>query len=67
MAEELQRRVRVIGERKDIIIPQEPSLSPYMMNTISDNNNNNNSKKREVNRITENTKQEKELEKTGTI
>jgi hypothetical protein len=61
MAEDLQRRIRRIGKREDIIIPQEPSLSPYMMTTISDDNNNNNSKKRESNRIAQNTKAKKEL------
>jgi hypothetical protein len=60
MAEELQRRIRGIGKREDIIIPQEPSLSAYMTTTISDDNNNN-SKKRESNRIAQNTKEEKEL------
>jgi hypothetical protein len=61
MAKELQRIIREIGKREDIIIPQEPSLSPYMMTTISDDNSNNNSKKRESNRIAQNTKEEKEL------
>lgn len=67
MAEELQRRIRGIGKREDIIIPQEPSLSPYMMTTISDDNSNNNSKKRESNRIAQNTKKRKNLEKIDTI
>ena len=61
MAEDLQRIIRAIAKREDIIIPQEPSLSPYMMTTISDDNNNSNSKKREANRIAQNTKEEKEL------
>ena len=60
MAEDLQRRIREVGKGEGSII-QQPSLSPYMMTTISDDNNNNNSKKREANRITENTKQKKEL------
>jgi hypothetical protein len=61
MPQDLQRRVRAVGEGKDsIIIPQGPSLHPHIMTTISDDNKNN-SKKREANRITENTKQEKEL------
>jgi hypothetical protein len=60
MAEDLQRRIREVGEREDIIIPQEPSLS-HMMTTISDDNNKNNSKKREANRLAQNTKEEKEL------
>ncbi|MDQ3869295.1 MAG: hypothetical protein M3250_07035, partial [Thermoproteota archaeon] len=61
MPQDLQRRVRAVEEGKDsIIIPQGPSLHPHIMTTISDDNKNN-SKKREANRITENTKQEKEL------
>src|SRR3712207_2795500 len=61
MAPDLQRRAR--GEREggedSIIIPQEPSLPPYMRTTTSDNNNNN-SKKRgvELNPTIENTKEQ---------
>ncbi len=45
---ELQRRLREVGKGRgedSIIIPREPSLSPYMGTSIF--NNNNNSKKRE--------------------
>jgi hypothetical protein len=63
MEKDLQRRARGVEEGEDsVIIPQEPSLPPYMMTTTSDDNNNN-SKKREgeANSTIENTK-EKELE-----
>jgi hypothetical protein len=65
IAEDLQRRVRGEGEgggEDSIIIPQEPSLSPYMMTTTSDDDNNNCKKRAgEPNPTTENTK-EQELE-----
>jgi hypothetical protein len=60
--EKYQSRVRGVEVEDSIIIPQEPSLHPYMMITASDDNNNN-SKKREgeANPTIENTKEE-ELE-----
>ena len=63
MAPDLQRRARGLGKGEDaIIIPQEPSLLPYMMTTTSDNNNNSKKRGGEPNPITENTK-EQELNK----
>jgi hypothetical protein len=65
MAEDPHRRAREVGEGGEdaIIIPQEPSLLPYMRTSTSDNNNNNYSKKRgEPNPITENKEEEQELE-----
>jgi hypothetical protein len=63
MAEDPHRRARGVGEgggEAAIIIPQEPSLIPYMRTTISDNNNY--SKKRgEQNPITENKEEKQEL------
>jgi hypothetical protein len=63
MAEDPHRRARGVGEGGEdaIIIPQEPSLLPYMRTTTSDNNNNY-SKKRggEPNPITENKEEEQE-------
>jgi hypothetical protein len=64
MAEDPHRRARgvVEGGEDAIIIPQEPSLLPYMRTTTSDNNNNNYSKKRgEPNPITENKEEKQEL------
>jgi hypothetical protein len=67
IAEDLQRRARGEGEgggggEDSIIIPQEPSLSPYMMTTTSDDDNNYCKKRAgEPNPTTENTK-EQELE-----
>ena len=59
MAEDPHRRARGGGEAA-IIIPQEPSLIPYMRTTISDNNKY--SKKRgEPNPITENKEEKQEL------
>ncbi len=59
---ELQRRLRELGKgggraEDSVIIPREPSLSPYMGTSIF--NNNNNSKKREENLPSEN-KEEKQ-------
>ena len=67
MAEDPHRTARGVGEGGEdaIIIPQEPSLLPYMRTTTSDNNNY--SKKRgEPNPITEN-KEEKQEFITGSI
>jgi hypothetical protein len=65
IAEDLHRRARGEGEgggEDSIIIPQEPSLYPYMMTTTSDDDNNNCKKRAgEPNPTTENTK-EQELE-----
>jgi hypothetical protein len=59
MAPDLQRRARGLGKGEDaIIIPQEPSLLPYMMTTTSDNNNNSKKRGGEPNPITENTKEQ---------
>jgi hypothetical protein len=59
MAPDLQRRARGLGKGEDaIIIPQEPSLLPYMMTTTSDNNNNSKKRGVEPNPITENTKEQ---------
>jgi hypothetical protein len=61
MAPDLQRRARGLGKGEGaIIIPQEPSLLPYMMTTTNDNNNNNSKKREEPNPITENTKEQEE-------
>lgn len=65
MAEDPHRRARGVGEGGEdaiIIIPQEPSLLPYMRTTASDNNKNNYSKKRgEPNPITENKEEKQEI------
>ena len=59
MVPDLQRRARGLGKGEDaIIIPQEPSLLPYMMTTTSDNNNNSKKRGGEPNPITENTKEQ---------
>ena len=59
MAPDLQRRARGLGKGEDaIIIPQEPSLLPYMMTTTNDNNNNSKKRGGEPNPITENTKEQ---------
>lgn len=59
----LQRRLREVGKGRggrgedSIIIPREPSLSPYMETSIF--NNNNNSKKREEENLLSENKEEK--------
>jgi len=59
MVPDLQRRARGLGKGEDaIIIPQEPSLLPYMMTTTNDNNNNSKKRGGEPNPITENTKEQ---------
>src|SRR5215208_7944711 len=59
MVPDLQRRLRGLGKGEDaIIIPQEPSLLPYMMTTTNDNNNNSKKRGGEPNPITENTKEQ---------
>jgi hypothetical protein len=64
MAEDPHRTARGVGEGGEdaIIIPQEPSLLPYMRTTTSDNNNNYSKKRGEPNPITENKEEKQELE-----
>jgi hypothetical protein len=64
MAEDLQRIARGVGKGGEdaIIIPQEPSLLPYMMTTTNEKNNNSKKRGVEPNPITENMKEEQELE-----
>jgi hypothetical protein len=59
----VMRRARGVGEGGEdaIIIPQEPSLLPYMRTTTSDNNNNYSKKRGEPNPITKNKEEEQEL------
>jgi hypothetical protein len=62
MAQELQRRVRAIGEGKDsIIVPQGPSLHTHLMTTTSHDSNKDSKKRGRTNQTTENMKQQ-ELE-----
>jgi hypothetical protein len=68
MAPDLQRRARGEGEGEEdsiIIIPQEPSLPPYMMTSTF--NISNNSKKREENLLTKNTNKEEPREDSHDI
>jgi hypothetical protein len=61
MAPDLQRRARGEGEGGEdsiIIIPQEPSLPPYIRTTTSDNNNDSKKRGVEPNPTIENTKEQ---------
>jgi hypothetical protein len=65
---EIVRRLRGVGKggEDSIIIPREPSLSPYMM-TSTFNNNNNSKKREEKNLLTENTNKEEPREESHDI
>ena len=63
-AEELHRRLGGGGEGF-VTIPQEPSLSPSVNTTTSNDNNYNSKKRGEANLSTENTKEEEQLEENS--